>query len=70
MYYLIGLAGEGNALAQATIEKVDKFISLGACPWAELLDLELEDARQAIVPVVNSYRASPYNYLYGEGFNI
>ena len=42
MYYLIGMAGEGNEVAQTAIDKVDKFISLAVCPWAGSLEGELD----------------------------
>lgn len=69
MYYLIGLAGEGNEVAQTTLDKVDKFVSLAVCPWADSMEGDIDMNRQAILPVLNMYRNSGLNYLYGQGFN-
>lgn len=33
MYYLMGMAGEGDADAKAIVDKVDKFVALAPCVW-------------------------------------
>ena len=72
MYALLGSAAEDPKL-QATLNKVDKFLSMTACPWAISPAGEgapIETRRAVAEGTAAMFGGSGYEYFFGEGADL
>ena len=63
MYYNLAMAAENDEI-QATLNKVDRFLSITACAWPNFMARLSDDKKVALN---KSFKNPPKPYTFGEG---